>query len=228
MNDSAVTTGKAAAPADAAGRPEPGFKLLRYFSVSGLVAIVVATVLLSTLCRALAVKDLREIGERNNVALTQAFANVLWPRYGEFLSDTAALDADALRAHPRIAQLHGELLQHVHPLQIAEQHPEQLLFDRREPDPVRRRDQNAGHVLRQRPIAELLPVYSAKDNRRTGEDFIAVLQEKIERWSHDGDRDVDRLVRVLRAQVIPEERQVPIPADPGKIHGLAIDLERLR
>jgi PAS domain S-box-containing protein len=119
MNDSAETVDKAAAQAAAGGRPEPGFKLLRYFSVSGLVAIAVAIALLSTLCRVLAVEDLREIGERNNVALTQALANVLWPRYGEFLSDTAALDADALRAHPRIAQLHRELLQHVRGMSVA-------------------------------------------------------------------------------------------------------------
>ncbi|MGH8636510.1 MAG: hypothetical protein ACREUZ_05180, partial [Burkholderiales bacterium] len=119
MNDSAVAVHKAAAQAAAGGRPEPGFRPLRYFSVSGLVAIAVAIVLLSTLCRALAVNDLREIGERNNVALAQALANVLWPRYGEFLSDTAALDANALRAHPRIAQLHRELLQHVRGMSVA-------------------------------------------------------------------------------------------------------------
>ena len=119
MNDSAVTVNKAAVQAAAGGRLEPGFKLLRYFSVSGLIAIAVAIVLLSTLCRALAVKDLLEIGERNNVALTQALANVLWPRYGAFLSDTTAVDADALRAHPRIAQLHRELLQHVRGMSVA-------------------------------------------------------------------------------------------------------------
>ena len=82
--------------------PEPGYRPLRYLSVASLIAIVLAVALLGALCRELAVRDLREMGERNNVALTRTFANVLWPRYGDFLSDTAALDAQALRAHPRI------------------------------------------------------------------------------------------------------------------------------
>jgi signal transduction histidine kinase/ActR/RegA family two-component response regulator len=100
-------------------RPIPSFRPLHYFSVAGLIAIVVAIVLLSTLFRAFAVNDLREMGQRNNVALTQTLANVLWPRYGEFLSDSAALDADALRAHPRIGELHREVVRQMRGLSVA-------------------------------------------------------------------------------------------------------------
>src|SRR5690606_13714010 len=49
----------------------------------------------------------------------RTFANVLWPRYGDFLSDTAALDAEALRAHPRIAELHREVLRQMRGLSVA-------------------------------------------------------------------------------------------------------------
>jgi PAS domain S-box-containing protein len=98
--------------------PEPGYRPVRYLSIASLIAIVLAVALLGALCRELAVRDLREMGERNNVALTRTFANVLWPSYGDFLSDTAALDAQALRAHPRIAGLHREVLHHTRGLSV--------------------------------------------------------------------------------------------------------------
>ena len=119
MNGPTGAAGELSARAAAGGRLAPPFKPLRYFSVASLVAIALAIALLGALCRELAVRDLREMGERNNIALTQAFANVLWPRYGEFLSDTAAIEADALRAHPRIAALHGEVLKHMRGLSVA-------------------------------------------------------------------------------------------------------------
>jgi PAS domain S-box-containing protein len=119
MNDPTGAGANILARAADGGRLESRFKPLRYFSVASLVAIALAIALLGALCRELAVRDLREMGERNNIALTQAFANVLWPRYGEFLSDTAALEADALRAHPRIAELHGEVLRHMRGLSVA-------------------------------------------------------------------------------------------------------------
>jgi PAS domain S-box-containing protein len=119
MHEPAAALSAAAARSSNGHRPELGFKPLRYFSVASLIAIAVAIVLLGTLCRAVAVKDLREMGERHNVGLTQAFANVIWPRYGAFLSDTSALDADALRAHPQITDLHREVLRHMRGLSVA-------------------------------------------------------------------------------------------------------------
>jgi len=80
---------------------------------------VVAIVLLGALFRHLAVNDLLEVGQRNNAALARTFANVLWPRFGAFLADTASLDADALRGHPKLAQLDREVLQHTRGLSVA-------------------------------------------------------------------------------------------------------------
>ena len=98
---------------------EPSFAPLRYFSIAALIAIALAIVLLGGLCHEFAVRDLHEMGERHNVALTRAFANVVWPRYGDFLSRTADLDAEALRTHPRIAQLNADVRSHMRGTSVA-------------------------------------------------------------------------------------------------------------
>ncbi|MDO8596541.1 MAG: hypothetical protein Q7R45_07940, partial [Sulfuricaulis sp.] len=57
------------------------FKLLRYFSIASLAAIVTAAVLLGFFYRETAVAQLFKSGENNNVALARAFANTLRLEY---------------------------------------------------------------------------------------------------------------------------------------------------
>jgi hypothetical protein len=59
------------------------FKLLRYFSWMSLVTIVLASILLRVFYRRMVLSDLMKVGERKNVALTQAFANSLWPEFAQ-------------------------------------------------------------------------------------------------------------------------------------------------
>jgi hypothetical protein len=59
------------------------FKLLRYFSWMSLVTIVLASILLGVFYRRMVLSDLMKVGERKNVALTQAFANSLWPEFAQ-------------------------------------------------------------------------------------------------------------------------------------------------
>ena len=68
--------------------------------------------------RSAAVKDLLQIGERSNVALTQAFANSLWPRYAPFLRDSGRLSMAELKAHPQLAELHEAVLEHTRGLSV--------------------------------------------------------------------------------------------------------------
>jgi diguanylate cyclase (GGDEF)-like protein/PAS domain S-box-containing protein len=81
------------------------FKLLRYFSITSLIAMLVAAVLLGAFYRHLAIKDLIRSAERNNLALTQAFSNSLWPQFAPFMVQAAKLSGDELRAHPETARL---------------------------------------------------------------------------------------------------------------------------
>ena len=81
---------------------EAMFPLLRYFSITSLVAFILVTGLLSAVYHWTAIDALIRQEERKNVALTQAFANWLWPRFVPYLLATAELPADELRRHPEL------------------------------------------------------------------------------------------------------------------------------
>jgi hypothetical protein len=49
--------------------------------------------------------DLIALGEQNNIALTQAFANSIWPQFAPFLTSATTLNTEQLRAAPQTAQL---------------------------------------------------------------------------------------------------------------------------
>lgn len=86
------------------------FRFLRYFSIASLVSVVAAAVILGVLYRQIATSHLLELGESNNVALTQTFANLIWPQFRSFADASGQLDADALRRHPDVARLHQSVL----------------------------------------------------------------------------------------------------------------------
>jgi hypothetical protein len=81
------------------------FKLLRYFSITSLIAFVIVATLLRVFYRQLVLNNLVEIAESKNVALTQAFSNSLWPQFALFVGSASALSPDEIRAHPEIAKL---------------------------------------------------------------------------------------------------------------------------
>jgi signal transduction histidine kinase len=86
------------------------FRLLRYFSITSLAAFVVVVALLGLLYRQSALGDLMALQERQHVALTQAFANSVWPGFEAFVAATSGLDGDALRARPETARLREAVL----------------------------------------------------------------------------------------------------------------------
>src|SRR5687768_337573 len=87
------------------------FSLVRYFSITSLLAFIGVTSLLGLLYRETAVRDLLALRENNNVALTQAFANSLWPDIASFVASASSLSSEQLQAHPRIADLRTAVLQ---------------------------------------------------------------------------------------------------------------------
>ena len=56
------------------------FNLLRYFTISSLIACIVASLILGVFYRRTAESDLITLAESRNVALFQAIANSLWPQ----------------------------------------------------------------------------------------------------------------------------------------------------
>lgn len=86
------------------------FKLQRYFSITSLVAFAIVTIVLSTFYRQVALKDLRDLAERNNVALTKTFANSIWPEFGSFVNSASDVNVGDLQSHPENIKL-GDAVQ---------------------------------------------------------------------------------------------------------------------
>ncbi len=87
------------------------FKLVRYFSVASLIVLVGVTVVLITVYRQVTVEELVEIQENQNVTLTQAFANQIWPDFEGFLTSNSETSGDDLRSHPQTAKLRSAVVE---------------------------------------------------------------------------------------------------------------------
>ena len=94
------------------------FRLVRYFSITSLVAFLLVTIVLALFYRQSAINDLLVLRESNNVALTQSFANAFWPQFSRFVTSAFTLSPEELPRHAEIgrmrevvlAQMAGELL----------------------------------------------------------------------------------------------------------------------
>ncbi len=94
---------------ETAAHSRSAFKLLQYFSLASLGAIVVATAIVAAIDERLAIDNLVRAQEQHHVALTRVSANIVWPRFSAFIRSSSALDADALRSHPETAHLNRML-----------------------------------------------------------------------------------------------------------------------
>ena len=83
------------------------FRLLRYYSVASGLALLAVTLVLVAVYRDLALDQVVEEAEIQNVALSQAFANAIWPRFADYVKFEAPVDGEALRARPETAEIHA-------------------------------------------------------------------------------------------------------------------------
>jgi PAS domain S-box-containing protein len=84
------------------------FKLLRYFSVTSAIALVVVTVALVILYRQSAVSEMVNMAESQNAALARSFANTIWPRFADYVR-TVTGDRPALRGRSETHEIHAAL-----------------------------------------------------------------------------------------------------------------------
>lgn len=94
------------------------FKLVRYFSISSLLAFVIVAVFLGIFYRRLVLRDLVEIAESKNIALTQSFSNSLWPEFVPLVETASSLTLEELQAHPDIPGLHQAVLAQMNGLSV--------------------------------------------------------------------------------------------------------------
>ncbi len=89
----------------------------RFALVCGVI-VAVAGVMLYFGGRETSVADLRAMAERNNIALTRAFANSIRPNYEKFFSEASGLDAASIRRHPTTAQLRADTIEKMRGLAV--------------------------------------------------------------------------------------------------------------
>lgn len=94
------------------------FPLLRYFTLISLASIILASILLGTWVRNIAVDNLILNEERNNVALTRVLSNVVWPRYQHFITKAHQYSLKELKAHPKTQELNTFLNNQIKGLDI--------------------------------------------------------------------------------------------------------------
>lgn len=70
------------------------FRLTRNFALASGLVILLAAIALAYVTRELTVHQLQRVAERNNSALTQAFANQLWPDFAAFVDGAWQLSAE--------------------------------------------------------------------------------------------------------------------------------------
>jgi two-component system, sensor histidine kinase len=86
------------------------FRLLRYFSVTSLVAFIIVTLILTALYRQTALDDLVQLRESSNVVSTQLFSNTIWLDFGEWVVESSARPIEDVITDPEVQALTGELL----------------------------------------------------------------------------------------------------------------------
>ena len=89
----------------------------RFALVCGVI-VAIAGVMLYFGGRETSVADLRAMAERNNVALTRAFANAIRPNYAEFFAETSRMDAETIRKHPTTFRLREDTIAKMHGLAV--------------------------------------------------------------------------------------------------------------
>ncbi len=75
------------------------FKLLRYFSLTSAVVVVIATVCVITLYRHIAVDDIVASAEAENAGLAQSFADRIWPAFAPHFDSVDGTNLEALRTN---------------------------------------------------------------------------------------------------------------------------------
>jgi diguanylate cyclase (GGDEF)-like protein len=95
------------------------FKLLRYFSLTSFVSVVIVAAILGVFYRELAVRSLVTMGESNNRAITRVLANSLWPMLLPYLATADTLPNERLESHPDREEFARVLAKHLKGLTVA-------------------------------------------------------------------------------------------------------------
>lgn len=77
----------------------PDFSIRRYFSVASLVGIIIVALVFVYFFRFASIRSVVQTGEQENIAVSHALANYIWPEFKPFMQQASSLDAQQLAAH---------------------------------------------------------------------------------------------------------------------------------
>ncbi|MCI0505799.1 MAG: ATP-binding protein [Gammaproteobacteria bacterium] len=91
----------------------PEFSVRRYFSVASLVGIIIAALIFMYFLRLASMQNLVDGGEKENIAVTRALVNNIWPDFAPFLDQASAMDVAELVEHEVFRKTHMNTLKNV-------------------------------------------------------------------------------------------------------------------
>ncbi len=89
------------------------FRVLRHFSIIGLVAVLMAAAALVAVYRVVAIDSLVEMGEENNGALAMTLAASLGPAVTDYLDEAHKLPSTGLASHRGHPALHAAISEYM-------------------------------------------------------------------------------------------------------------------
>ena len=95
------------------------FRLIRYFSITSFVSIVIVAAVLGMFYREIAVHSLVAMGESNNTALTRVLANSIRPVLWPYLEAADSMSVNQLRAHPGKQEMTAAVVSNLQGLSVA-------------------------------------------------------------------------------------------------------------
>ena len=98
---------------------KPGtYKLLAYYSLISLIAMIATAILLSFLFHRIEMHYMLYLGEKQNIALSRAFSNALWPSVNGLLRQSSELLKEDLENHPLTSHINQLLTRFTSDLEI--------------------------------------------------------------------------------------------------------------
>jgi diguanylate cyclase (GGDEF)-like protein len=98
--------------------PPPPFRLIRYFSVSSLLGILVVLAVLLFFYRHFSINALMDHETRGNIALARVFANTIWPNHAAYVKGASAIPKAELAQSPEIDPLRRDVLRQMTGLNV--------------------------------------------------------------------------------------------------------------
>ena len=94
------------------------YSITRHFSVTALVGILLVIGVLLLFYRYTAFHALKDHEARNNVAITQVFANTLWPVHAPYIESASSYPRETLAKRPEIALLRADVMRQMQGLNV--------------------------------------------------------------------------------------------------------------